>query len=108
MRAGALAGACSVLEAAVASVIEQFMRAQTSGRRGLFLVTPNTTLVGLGSAEEAVTWLREHHAVILGFEGFRTDGASLEPLLEYIADFSGVEGRPRIASHERQRPRSLC
>ena len=70
------------------------MRAQTTRRRGLFLVTPNTTLVGLGSAEEAVTWLREHHAVILGFEGFRTDGASLEPLLGYIADFSGVEGSP--------------
>lgn len=41
-----------------------------------------------------MTWLREHHAVILGFEGFRTDGASLEPLLEYIADFSGIQGSP--------------
>ena len=66
-----------------ASMIEQFMQASQAGRRrGLFLVTPNTTLVGLGSAKEAVTGLLEHRAVILGFEGFRTDGMSLVPLLE--------------------------
>jgi hypothetical protein len=60
----------------------------------MFLVTPNTTLVGLGSVEEAVAWLRENRAVILGFEGFRTDGISLVPLLDYIADFSAIEGSP--------------
>jgi hypothetical protein len=37
-------------------------------------------------------WLREHRAVILGFEGFRTDGRSLVPLLDYIADFSAIQG----------------
>lgn len=32
--------------------------------------------------------------MLLAFEGFRTDGVSLMPLLEYIADFSAIEGSP--------------
>ncbi|SRR6266851_3518604 len=76
----------------MASLIEEFARTESGHGRGLFLQSASKTLVGVGTAGEAVKWLHDRQAVILGFEGFRTNGFALTPLLEYIADFSTIEG----------------
>ncbi len=76
------------------SLVKQFADLLAKEGRGLSLRSGDKVLVGIGFAEEAVLWFKHRGAIILGFEGFRTDGASLYALLEYIADFSAIRGAP--------------
>ena len=70
------------------------------GFDGLRLLSGNEVYIGIGAATDAVEWFRQRSMVILGMEGFTTDGRALQALLEYIADFSDVSGSPdeRIAA----------
>jgi hypothetical protein len=47
---------------------------------------------GIGQARAVADWFADRGFIILGFEGFRCDGAAIEPLAEFIADFSSIAG----------------
>jgi hypothetical protein len=70
------------------------------GFDGLRLLSGNEVYIGIGAATDAVEWFRQRSMVILGMEGFTTDGRALQPLLDYITDFSSLSGSPdeRIAA----------
>src|SRR2546422_6666095 len=61
---------------------------------GLRLLSGNAVYVGIGSAKAAVEWFRRRSLVILGMDGFKTDGIVIQALEEYIADFSDLSGSP--------------
>jgi hypothetical protein len=67
---------------------------------GLKLLSGNEVYIGIGAATDAVEWFRQRSIVILGMEGFTTDGRALQALLDYITDFSSLSGSPdeRIAA----------
>lgn len=57
--------------------------------KGLVLRTGSGALYpSVGAAIAALDWLEAHNAVVLGFDGFDTDGRYLRPRLDRIADFS--------------------
>lgn len=59
---------------------------------GLVLLSGGSVYVGCGHAYLAVSRLEECGIVVLGMEGFRTDGTSIEPLADFVADLSDIEG----------------
>jgi hypothetical protein len=61
---------------------------------GLRLLSGKAVYVGIGSATDAVEWFRRRSLVILGMDGFKTNGIVIQALEEYIADFSDVSGSP--------------
>jgi hypothetical protein len=62
---------------------------------GLVLRSPNSTLIGIGVLREAIDVLRKHGLVILGMEGFRTDGRRIIPMVQFVADFSQLQSAGR-------------
>jgi hypothetical protein len=60
--------------------------------RGPFLVSGESTYVGRGCLRDVLEFCVENHFVILGMEGFTTDGSSIIPNLDFIADFGEIEG----------------
>ena len=56
------------------------------------LSSGGTIYFGIGQAEEVAAWLADHGVIILGVEGFACDGKAIQPLTDYIADFSAIEG----------------
>lgn len=62
-----------------------------SGIDGPVMVWRNEVLVGAGAAGDAVNFFRSRGDVILGFDGFDTNGRSLFPRLDYIADLSSID-----------------
>lgn len=73
-------------------IVRDFLSQMTGTNRGLFLLSGDKVYVGLGYASEAVRFFADRSAVILGLEGFSTDGTHLKPLLDFIADFD-LRGR---------------
>lgn len=77
-------------------VIDERLRAQLlaaipaicllSGESGIYF--------GIGRAQDVATWLADRGVLILGVEGFRCDGKTIEPLIDYIADFSSLDSGP--------------
>lgn len=59
---------------------------------GLLLLSSNGVFVGMGYVSDAITTLRHQSLFILGMEGFTTDGYTVTPLMECIADFSSIQG----------------
>jgi hypothetical protein len=59
---------------------------------GLLLTSGGALYIGIGGAANAVAALQRNSIVVLGMEGFNTDGRSVVPLLDYIADFSSLSG----------------
>lgn len=60
---------------------------------GLYLMTAgNEILAGVGNVDAVVQWLALQDQRISGLEAFATDGRHLDPLLDFIADFSGMAG----------------
>ena len=47
---------------------------------------------GIGNSKEIAFWLSKRGLIILGIEGFKCDGVSVIPLVDYIADFSSITG----------------
>src|SRR5262249_19712496 len=78
-----------------------------AGYQGLRLLSYGKTMYGLGSAVDVVDLIERERFVILGMEGFNTDGRALVALVEFIADFSGINGswpeRTRTSAHEARR-----
>lgn len=68
------------------ALMRSFCEELTGRGKGLFLLTGDQTYVGFGYAPEAVRYIAGKGALILGFEGFVTDGKQVKPTLEYIAD----------------------
>lgn len=58
------------------------------GIEGLVLKSGSSCYPSVGAALSALDWLEAHNCVVLGFEGFSTDGHTLRPRLDRIADFS--------------------
>lgn len=59
---------------------------------GLWLLSGSSAYVGIGHANAIADWLCERGLVILGLEGFVSDGVRIKPLTEYVADFSELSG----------------
>lgn len=59
---------------------------------GPLLLWSNEVFVGLDVASQAIELFRSRGDVILGFEGFNTDGVRLMPQLDFITDFSSIDG----------------
>jgi len=59
---------------------------------GPLMLWSNEVFVGLEVASEAIALFRSRGDVILGFEGFNTDGAHLMPQMDFITDFSSIDG----------------
>lgn len=72
--------------------VVETLRQYVSYCAGPFLVSGADVYVGIGSAVEAVSMYRHRNEVILGFEGFRTDGRFLDADLDLVADLSSVSG----------------
>lgn len=56
--------------------------------QGLVLRSGTTLYPSVTTAIDALEWLEAHNAVVLGFDGFDTDGRHLLVRLDRIADFS--------------------
>jgi hypothetical protein len=64
---------------------------------GLALKTGPDLYPSIDVAIQSLDWLTQHSVVVLGFDGFTTDGQYLYPSLSHIADFSGTPpGRWRV------------
>jgi hypothetical protein len=62
---------------------------------GLALRTGPDLYPSVSLALASLDWIQEQSLVVLGFEGFTTDGVRLVPSLEHIADFSAIlDGLP--------------
>ena len=61
-------------------------------RGGTFLLRPLDALLVLNAA-------RDRGHLVLGVEVFRADGVRITPLLDWIADFSELNGRPNASQH---------
>ena len=59
---------------------------------GPLMLWSNEVFVGREAASEAIELFRSRGYVILGFEGFNTDGVILAPQMDFIADFSSIDG----------------
>jgi len=74
------------------------MMKQTTAERvmestsGLWLLSASSAYVGIGYAATVAEWLCKRGMVILGVEGFVSDGVRITPLTEYVADFSDLSG----------------
>jgi hypothetical protein len=68
--------------------LEQILQATNA----LCLLSGNSIYFGIGKAKEVVEWLTRNEFIILGFEGFKTNGCFIEPSLDFIADFSCIDG----------------
>lgn len=69
---------------------------------GPFLVSGDAVYVGRGCLEEAIDFSAANDLVIVGMEGVTTDGASVSPMLDFIAEFGDIDGdwRERVrAAH---------
>jgi hypothetical protein len=81
-------------------VTERELRAQALGElealatviRGPLMLWSNEVFVGREAAAKAIEFFRSRGDVILGFEGFNTDGVFLVPQMDLIADFSSING----------------
>jgi hypothetical protein len=62
------------------------LAALLSERRAIFLVSAGDPYIGIGFARDFIAWARAQSRVVVGLEGFNTDGRSLYPLLDYIAN----------------------
>jgi hypothetical protein len=73
-------------------VIDERLRAQIlAAIPAMCLLSGDSgTYFGIGRAPDIATWLADHGMLILGMEGFRCDGKAVEPLTDYIADFSSL------------------
>ena len=60
--------------------------------RSLFLVSAGNVYVGRRGLDEYLSWIRDQEQVVLGFEGFQTDGYWIIPLIDFIADLSSIDG----------------
>jgi hypothetical protein len=82
-------------------VMQLFGLTMPSSLAGPFLVSGNTVYVGRGCLEEAIDFCVENNLVIIGMEGVTTDGSSVIPTLDFIADFGEISGdwneRVRVA-----------
>lgn len=89
--------------------IWRFYDELTKNDEGLFLVSGKDLYVGFGYARRAVKYLADHSVVILGFEGFSTNGRDLEPLLEYVVDLevAGTSDEERVADGLRKALRTI-
>jgi hypothetical protein len=61
---------------------------------GPLMLWSNEVFVGLEVASKAIEFFRSRGDVILGFEGFNTDGVHLMPQMDFITDFSSLDGTP--------------
>jgi hypothetical protein len=59
---------------------------------GPLMLWGNELFVGLEVASKVIEFFRSRGDVILGFEGFNTDGAHLMPQMDFITDFSSIDG----------------
>jgi len=59
---------------------------------GLVLLSRGVLLIGVGCLEYAIAQIEVRGLVILGMDGFRTDGVALAPQLDFIADFGEIDG----------------
>ena len=73
--------------------------ALASAIRGPVMVWGNEVLVAVGAAADAIDAYRARGIVILGFEGFDTDGRHLLPRLDCISDFSSIDPTAVDAVH---------
>jgi hypothetical protein len=81
-------------------VMERELRAQALGEleelasviSGPLMLWSNEVFVGREVASQAIELFRSRGYVILGFEGFNTDGVYRVPQEEFIADFSSIDG----------------
>jgi hypothetical protein len=73
-------------------VIEDFRNRILNDFSGLILVGHDTLLIGLGGLGDALTLAGELALVIEGMEGFRTDGVTLTPLVDFVADLTDIDG----------------
>ena len=63
-----------------------------TGIDGPVMLWSNEVLIGRGSAVDAIHFYRSRGDVILGFEGFDTDGTVRTPRMDCIADLSSIDG----------------
>lgn len=63
-----------------------------SENRGLVLWSHGNVYIGAGFARDFVRWIQQRSGVILRLEGLETDGRSIRPLLDYIADIPDPVG----------------
>jgi len=73
-------------------VIDAWRRQILEDCPGLVLISGRTLLVGVGCLEFAITQAEANSLVVIGMEGFRTDGVALTPLIEFVADLDEVDG----------------
>lgn len=78
--------------------MREFFDELTKGNRGLFLLAAGNVYVGIGDAQKAIHFLADRGVVILGFEGFTTDGVHLQASVDYIADLTltGASAEARV------------
>jgi hypothetical protein len=56
----------------------------------LLLLSSTNLLIGIETVTKLIPLLRRRNFVVLGLDGFSTDGRSIKPS-EYLADFSEIE-----------------
>jgi hypothetical protein len=58
----------------------------------LMLTSGDNIYLGRARVAEALEWLHAQGLVVLGMEGFSTDGRYVLPSLDHVADFSEIDG----------------
>jgi hypothetical protein len=89
-------------------MFEKHLQQIMATTNAICLISGNSYLFGIGNSINVAKWLCQNRYIIYGFEGFKTDGFFIEPSLNHIADFSGLEGNEKVKKSYELSERILC